>query len=119
MSRAIRVFSPLENKTITYAAETAAKNTTFTVTISTFGTGTSPYGTNSYFPSALRIRNETDKPIFVKASPVASSTAATTADFEVPSGATEFIEVGQFDFVSVIPLSSATGNIYLARGNGS
>lgn len=117
MSRTIKVFSPIENKTITYAASAAEQHVTYTSTISLGATFLQ--GSSSYFPDVLEIDNQTDKPIAVKASASAVGTAAVfTTDFEVKNGDKRYINVGQNDYISVIPSASATGAIYLARGIG-
>lgn len=114
MARNIRSFSPIENKTITYAASTASQNVQFTTKVSLGSTFLQ--GSSSAFPNVIRVDNQTDKAIFVTSQAGSAPTAAVT-DFEVKAGTiSEIIDVGQNDFVAVIPASSATGTVYIARG---
>lgn len=119
MARTLRAFVSLQNKTLTYAAETAAKNTTFTTTVSVTGGVTPAYGTSTYFPNVLKVDNQTDKPIALKASLSADATAAVFAtDLQIKNGTSVTIDVGQYDYISIIPSASATGSVYFARGLG-
>ena len=118
MSRTVRAFAPLENKTITWAAASNSQSVQFTTTVNTFGGATSALGTSTYFPNTLVVNNATAVAVFVKSQAGSAPTAATT-DFEVPAGQSYSIDVGQNDYVAVIPSASATGSVYLSRGLGN
>lgn len=116
MSRTVKPFVPLENKTLTFAASAVEQHSTFTTTISLGSTFVQ--GSSVYFPNVVKIDNQTDKPIFVKASPSAVGTTALTTDYEVKNGVQVTIDVGQNDYLSVLPSAACTGSVYLARGLG-
>lgn len=115
MARTQKAFAPLENKTITWAAASNSQSAQFTTTVSLGGTFSA--GSSTYFPNVLKIDNQTDKPVFVASQAGSAPTAATT-DFQVNPDSVAYIDVGQKDYVAVIPSASATGSVYLARGLG-
>ena len=117
MSRSLRNFVSLENKKITWAAAANSQSVQFTTTVSTMGGGVALQGTSTYLPSSLAINNNTTVPVFVSVG-FGSATAATT-DYEIAVGMKEVIDIGQADFVAIIPESTTTGSVYLGRGLGN
>lgn len=107
MSRQLRNFNPIENKTIGLSG-TSAASTTFSTKI----------GDPAKLPSSITVYNATTVVIFV-----AWGVATATADangYAVGPGYKEIIDIGAVnDTVSVFPVSTVTGNVYVSRGMGS
>jgi hypothetical protein len=120
MASTTRPFAPIENKTITYSASAAEQHVTFVTLVSNFGSGGSLQGSNGSFPNVLYVDNTTGQSIFVQASPSgAPVTATAAASTEVRTNTMVCLDVGQNDYISIIPGASATGNVYLKRGIGA
>lgn len=116
MSRTIKTFAPLENKTITWAATFNSQAVTFTTQVSLGSTFSQ--GSSTYFPSSLKIDNQTGVSVFVAHKAGSDPTAATT-DYQVNADSPPIIiDIGQDDHVAVIPIGSATGSVYLSHGLG-
>jgi hypothetical protein len=117
MSRSIKNFAPYENKTITWAAASNSQNVQFTTKVSLGSTFIQD--SSDYFPNTLRVVNNTGGAVFLKTGTGSAPTAATT-DLEIPAGVVPVdIDIGQADYVAVIPVGSATGSVYLSRGLGT
>lgn len=118
MSRALRAFAPIENKTQTYAASAVAQNSVFTTKLQLGNGSVFLQDSSSVFPNNIQVDNQTGVAIFVKASLSTAVVAATVNDYEVKAGDIKTIDVGQFDNIQVLPSASATGSVYIKRGIG-
>lgn len=107
-------FFPIENKTINFAAETASERVEFTVATPANANGIKNYS------SSLKIANRTSVDVFV-AWGTDNTIEATVADsYQVGPGTVEVIEIGdKYTWIAVIPISSATGNVFLSKGRGA
>lgn len=118
MSRILKAFTPLENKTITWTAAANSQAVTFTTQVQLGNGSVFLQGSSAYFPSSLKIDNQTGVSVFVAHKAGSDPTAATT-DYEVNADSPPvIIDIGQDDHVAVIPGASATGSVYLSRGLG-
>lgn len=110
MSRSTKAFSPIENKSFALSSTTASGSVQFTVKKTATNGGDLPENIEVYNALASLV-------IFV-AWGVGSATADSTG-YAVGPGQRVRINIGQADTVAVIPVSSATGAVYIARGDGN
>lgn len=111
MSRTIRNFIPIENKTIVYAASAASANVQFVTNVSF-----DPV----VLPDSIEIMNGLTVDVFVAWGTTNGVVATVAGSYHVGAGVDKIISIGSPNaWVAVIPASSATGNVYISRGIGS
>lgn len=107
MSRQIRNFNPLENKTIGLSG-TGAASVQFTSVV----------GDPTKLPDNISVYNATTVVVFIVWG--VGSATATSSGYAVGPGMKEVIDIGAVnDTVSAIGVSTVTGNVYVSRGLGS
>lgn len=111
MSRAVRNFTPIENRTIVFSSSALSANTQFTVVV--------PNSNPAVLPSQIEVMNALTVGCFIAFGTDNTTSATVASGYYVGPGVDKILDIGLVAWIAVIPVSSTSGSVYISRGLGS